>query len=555
MEGQNQVIKLSPYYRQPQSGLRGPTRHGFLSNRWGLQGHRPYHTPSRPVEQPSILSQARVGPQTVPTQLVQFMMDRDLCVLRGEVRSIGDSVQRLEKAAETMAKQSTQGIEKILELHDSALGNADMRRIEDGRHETQVLQQQREMDKMQIEGLEENLRLASLHAALATRELSEARLAQCKEEDMDHQAGRREDPDKAVKAAYLSLRDPLVEFTNSLAIPSGPLPNHAVATTTTTDTWFHPPAWNRASPRQRRLRVTARIFHLLFRRILRPGLRLFGVQAFLRCTQHHAISAAEAQLRALEKELEAQGVDNRTLKTWIATTIDTIAPVRDIPRNSEGVAREILEALSPVIYSSSSRNFMNKTTSMNAVTAKKLTTQISSICEQAVRLKLAMRRASGGRRYKIEVPSRDAKKWGEAGCDDETRALRSGAWLQVVDHEGEEVEDMGPSTIARPARRGPHAAIGGDVAYVPFGALTRAEEGPAPGGERRKVVLERGWVVARFDDAPGSGGGMKKRKGLAGARAGEEEGQPQKRIKVEANRGVSLAHLARVRALMGQQSV
>jgi hypothetical protein len=51
----------------------------------------------------------------------------------------------------------------------------------------------------------------------------------------------------------------------------------------------------------------AKIFHLLFRRILRPGLRTFGVQAFIKSGEHASISASEAYLRALERELETQG--------------------------------------------------------------------------------------------------------------------------------------------------------------------------------------------------------------------------------------------------------
>jgi hypothetical protein len=73
------------------------------------------------------------------------------------------------------------------------------------------------------------------------------------------------------------------------------------------DSLFHPQSWNRASTHQRRRRVMAKIFHLLFRRILRPGLRTFGVQAFIKSGEHSSISASEAYLRALERELETQG--------------------------------------------------------------------------------------------------------------------------------------------------------------------------------------------------------------------------------------------------------
>jgi hypothetical protein len=154
------------------------------------------------------------------------------------------------------------------------------------------------------------------------------------------------------------------------------------------------------------------------------------------------------------------------------------------------------------------------------------------MCEQAVRLKLAMRRAPGN--YKIEVPSRDSKKWGQHGCDDETRALRTGLWLQVVDHEAtpDPAQNQEPA-LTRAPRDG--------IACIPFGALTKLEEsGP---GQKTKVVLEKGWVVSTAGD-----GGKPKRK--ASALAGEVD-QPPKRL--NPNRGISPTHLARIRALMGQK--
>lgn len=171
---------------------------------------------------------------------------------------------------------------------------------------------------------------------------------------------------------------------------------------------------------------------------------------------------------------------------------------------------------------------MRFTFSRNADKAK---SHISAICEEAVRLKLAMRRAPCN--YKIEVLSRDAKKWGEPGCDSETRALTPDAWLQIIDHEarlgsGDEWEAAGSTRL-----------MGDTVACIPFGALTKLVEGAD--GEKRKVVLEKGWIVAKAE------GGKLKRK--ASASVGEE--QVQKRI--TPNRGVSPRHLARVKALMGEE--
>ena len=136
--------------------------------------------------------------------------------------------------------------------------------------------------------------------------------------------------------------------------------------------------------------------------------------------------------------------------------------------------------------------------------------QISSISEEAVALKLAMRRYPGN--FKIEVPSRDAKTWGEPGCDQKTRVLTSSVWLHVVDHEA--VPESGYKRDGAGGKRG-------DVSCIPFGALTKIEMGPD--GEMRKVILEKGWVISRGQ------GKVKKRKAVAPvAQDGSE--QPAKRI-------------------------
>lgn len=216
-------------------------------------------------------------------------------------------------------------------------------------------------------------------------------------------------------------------------------------------------------------------------------------------------------------------VDKTTLGAWVATTVDTTAPLRDIPGNVEGVTQEIFEALSPVIRFAFSRN------------ADKVKLQIAAICEEAVRLKLQMRRRPGN--YKIEVPSRDAKKWGEPGCDEETRSLGSGLWLQVIDREIDQGTAMKHGHVA-PAGGRP----GKDIACIPFGALTKLEEGSS--GTTRKVILEKGWVIAR--------GHGQEQKRKASTSAAQEE--PPNKKRPSPNRGVSLAQLNRIRALMGDDS-
>ncbi|KAH6612948.1 hypothetical protein B0J18DRAFT_71295 [Chaetomium sp. MPI-SDFR-AT-0129] len=104
---------------------------------------------------------------------------------------------------------------------------------------------------------------------------------------------------QAVTLAFQKLRTTILKFAGSSAVQLGPLPPNLVDV----DNLLQPQEWNRASAGQRRYRIMAKIFQLLYRRIFRPGLRIFGVQAFLRS----GISASEAYLRALEKDLEAKG--------------------------------------------------------------------------------------------------------------------------------------------------------------------------------------------------------------------------------------------------------
>lgn len=209
-------------------------------------------------------------------------------------------------------------------------------------------------------------------------------------------------------------------------------------------------------------------------------------------------------------------MSNGALSSWIGATIDAAAPLIDPERIVEGVADEIIEALSPVIRFTFTRN------------SDKVKEEISVICQEAVRLKLAMRGTPGG--YKLEVPSRDTKTWGEPGCDDETRALKPGLWLQVVEHEVN--LGIGGKNDAVWSKR-----ANGDIACIPFGALTKLDESEA--GAVRKVILEKSWVVSR-----GAAGKRKRRTESSPA----PDEQPAKRV--DPNRGISPASLARIKALM-----
>ncbi|KAK4142579.1 uncharacterized protein C8A04DRAFT_38223 [Dichotomopilus funicola] len=339
--------------------------------------------------------------------------------------------------------------------------------------EISKLQREREADQKRLKELQSELVISNMQIDRSVQQLAEAKLA-LEEEQQKRMPQKTNQPSleqpprgravatmpsgvlvnsregkQAVTLAFQKLRTTILKFAGSSAVQLGPLPPNLVDV----DNLLQPQEWNRANAGQRRYRIMAKIFQLLYRRIFRPGLRIFGVQAFLRS----GISASEAYLRALEKDLEAKGVTSAKLDHWIATTITTTTPLRDIPKGVEGLAQELFDALRPVIRFAFRRN------------SDSVHTQIATICIQAVELKLTMRRA--GSRYRIEVPSRDTKRWGEPGYDDLTGGLPPVAWLTVVDRE-------------------PLRQPGGNVVYVPFGALTGV--GEWAGGEKAKMVFERG---------------------------------------------------------------
>lgn len=75
----------------------------------------------------------------------------------------------------------------------------------------------------------------------------------------------------------------------------------------------------------------------------------------------------------------------------------------------------------------------------------------------------------------------------------------------------------------------------GDVACIPFGALTKFEEWAD--GKRRKLVLERGWVVSRVG---------------AQKRAAEDRVEEEVRKRVILNPKASQAQLDRIRGFDGR---
>ena len=195
--------------------------------------------------------------------------------------------------------------------------------------------------------------------------------------------------------------------------------------------------------------------------------------------------------------------------------------LQHIPSNIERTAEEIFEALIPVIRFAFARN------------TDKVKGQLSIICEEAVRLKLALRQAPGN--YKVEVPSQDLDKWGEPGCDEETESLKTTKWLHVLDRE---YTDSG-SQEKRQGLTTEHTKR--EIACIPFGTLTKL--GDNADGKKIKIVLEKGWVVTKA--------GNQKLKRGAPATTVEEEHPSRKRV--TPNQGINPRYLARIKALVGDE--
>ncbi|KXX79232.1 Ribosomal RNA large subunit methyltransferase H [Madurella mycetomatis] len=541
MEGH--ITTLSPFL-SPKSPTpldlqsRRAIRHGFLSNRWGLYRSAsaslssasrqtypkvvrgwsglPLPRKRRPVE---------IAIDTTLVQEIQSKLGDNNGELRGDLYRLWHSVQGLTNKLDELLDEVVVSIDQFPERHANNSRVADHNHMEKTHglekarlklgHRIQVdnLVKNMATDMERLQQLEQELEAANMRAEAAAGELAKTR------EEMDAQARliRKDtviltDRERVIKTAFQTLRASILEFSMSSAVQLGPLPD----ATGKTNNLCHSDIWNRASTRQRSFRVMAKIFQLLFRRILRPGLRAFGLQAILRSEERHDVPEPETRLRALEEELETHNVSNRALSSWIGATIDAAAPLINPERIVDGVADEIFEALSPVIRFAFTRNL------------DKVKGGVSVICQEAVRLKLAMRGTPGN--YKIEVPSRDTETWGEPGCDNEMRALESGLWLQVIEHE------VNPDTERKNGVVYSKRASG-DIACIPFGALTKLEEGQA--GTARKVILEKSWVVS---------------KRVAGERKRKTEPSPvldeQPAKRANPSRGISPANLARIKALM-----
>ncbi|GAB1318561.1 Ribosomal RNA large subunit methyltransferase H [Madurella fahalii] len=536
------ITNLAPFLpREPiPLGLqsRRVTRHGFLSNRWGVRKPASASRPSASKQTyPKVLrgwsglplARKRRSAETVVDSTAalepQSKPDDNYGDLRDELHSLWNSVRRLADKMDELPDRVAVSLDQSLErqVNSRVAECSHMEKIHELEKARLKLEHRIQVDDLikdiaanmeRLQQLERELETANTQVQFAAGgggEFTKARGKKDAQATPISEYTILKNQEKAIKTAFKTLRTSILDFSMSFAVQLGPLPDAPRKWNRFCSTNI----WNRASTRQRSCRIMAKIFQLLFRRILRPGLRAFGLQAFLRSEEHHEISGPETRLRALEKELEIHNVNDMTLSSWIAATIDVAAPLIDLERLVEGVTNEIAEALSPVIRFAFTRN------------SNMVKNEISAICQKAVRLKLAMRGTPGG--YKIEVPSRDTKTWGEPGCDDETQVLNSGMWLQVIEHE------INPAT-ANDADGSKRAS--GDIACIPFGALTKL--GEREDGTTSKVILEKGWVVSM---------------GVVGERKQKAESSPvlldeQPAKHVDTNREISPANLARIKALV-----
>lgn len=325
---EHRQIRLSPYFH-PAPGLRNfqtrrLTRHHFLSNRWGLGQQHAYGSP---VFLPNDLPQAKSGmcpifqrAQVAQTrEVIRSTINCSLGELRDEIRTVD---RKIEKLGKDISSQFAKGLERLLESRLDPACSEQVSRGKDEQSKVLQLEHQLEIDNLKREGelarqklkeAEKDLEIANMQTQAAISDLVRLQRIIETQPNPTGGGGSREHPERVVVATFLRLRSSIRDLAESPLLHLDRLPDTMKVGG---DSLFRLQAWNRASPRQRQYRIMTTVFQLLFRRILRPGLRMFGVQVFLRRKGHQTISASEAHLRSLEKELEAnQGNSQRLGRT------------------------------------------------------------------------------------------------------------------------------------------------------------------------------------------------------------------------------------------------
>jgi hypothetical protein len=271
------------------------------------------HPRKMPRENPGTQSNPQRGlgaSDGIPVQLIQATLDRNLGALHREFQDVGQGMQRLEKTAENISNELARGIDKFFKrLAPWEFGEQHREDIERAQNasllreiqlEVEDLRKKRKINTKLLEEMKKELEVANMRAQIAVTDFARV---QSMMDGKLKQIEEHENAQKDITASFRGLRETILAFAGSTAVQLGPLPG----TLASADNLFCPHSWNHASSSQRKYRVMAKIFQLLFKRILRPGQRIFGVQMFLENDGNPSISDAEAHLRALEEELEAIG--------------------------------------------------------------------------------------------------------------------------------------------------------------------------------------------------------------------------------------------------------
>lgn len=264
-----------------------------------------------------------------------------------------------------------------------------------------------------------------------------------------------------------------------------------------------------ASVEVRRHLVMAAIFQVLYSRILRPGHRTFGAELEEGADERGETGRVERQLEAIEGFLMRSGkgmfcaADSENLKgkrnanedidttvgqkseaKWRAVNISLFKQLRNgiLTAEAKSAAQTLIGYLEPLMIFTFARN------------KKMVEKTIEQLCEQAVDLKLAIRKSPVPLR--IEIASKNTNEEDNDDGDDDDDDEDPPEWEPKIDRKNGKPlidprwhEKMGQLKLTT-EEESSNARIK-YIAFIPFGALVRCEP------NEPKVVVVRAWVIGR----------------------------------------------------------
>ncbi|KAK3948318.1 hypothetical protein QBC32DRAFT_269076 [Pseudoneurospora amorphoporcata] len=228
----------------------------------------------------------------------------------------------------------------------------------------------------------------------------------------------------------------------------------------------------------RRYLVMAAIFQVLYSRILRPGHRTFGAELEEEADERGETGRVERQLEEIEGFLMRHGkVGQKSEAKWRAVNINLFKQLRQgiLTAEAKSAAQTLIGYLEPLMKFTFARN------------KKMVANTIEQLCQQAVDLKLAIRKSPVPLR--IEMASKSSDE--EADNDEDPPE-----WEPRVDKTGKPLidprwhEKMGQLKLTTEGKEINTVRVK-YIAFIPFGALARCEP------NEPKVVMERAWVIGR----------------------------------------------------------